>query len=84
MLTALNATLFRQSYISLTAHRAAHLHLQSSRLGSFVFLHNWVKMATPVDAKLLKQTKFPPEFSRKVDMTKVNIEVMKKLAFPGS
>ncbi|KAK1140541.1 hypothetical protein N8T08_010287 [Aspergillus melleus] len=35
-------------------------------------------MATTVDAKLLKQTKFPPEFSRKVDMTKVNIEVMKK------
>ncbi|KAF7594502.1 Serine/arginine repetitive matrix protein 1 [Aspergillus hancockii] len=35
-------------------------------------------MATSVDAKLLKSTKFPPEFSRKVDMTKVNIEVMKK------
>ncbi|UCK57955.1 hypothetical protein AFCA_000829 [Aspergillus flavus] len=35
-------------------------------------------MAASVDAKLLKQTKFPPEFSRKVDMTKVNIEVMKK------
>ncbi|KAI9045610.1 PWI domain-containing protein [Aspergillus affinis] len=35
-------------------------------------------MATTVDAKLLKKTKFPPEFSRKVDMTKVNIEVMKK------
>lgn len=42
---------------------------------------NWqgiLTMATTVDAKLLKQTKFPPEFSRKVDMTKVNIEVMKK------
>lgn len=37
-----------------------------------------IKMATSVDAKLLRQTKFPPEFSRKVDMTKVNIEVMKK------
>lgn len=36
------------------------------------------KMATSVDAKMLRQTKFPPEFSRKVDMTKVNIEVMKK------
>ncbi|KAF5864743.1 Serine/arginine repetitive matrix protein 1 [Aspergillus alliaceus] len=35
-------------------------------------------MAASVDAKLLRQTKFPPEFSRKVDMTKVNIEVMKK------
>ncbi|KAJ5306457.1 hypothetical protein N7508_005472 [Penicillium antarcticum] len=35
-------------------------------------------MASSVDAKLLRQTKFPPEFNRKVDMTKVNIEVMKK------
>lgn len=35
-------------------------------------------MASSVDSKLLKQTKFPPEFSRKVDMTRVNIEVMKK------
>ena len=35
-------------------------------------------MATSVDAKLLKQTKFPAEFSQKVDMQKVNIEVMKK------
>ncbi|KAL2867114.1 PWI domain-containing protein [Aspergillus lucknowensis] len=35
-------------------------------------------MATRVDAKLLRQTKFPPEFNQKVDMTKVNIEVMKK------
>jgi serine/arginine repetitive matrix protein 1 len=35
-------------------------------------------MASSVDAKLLKQTKFPPEFNRKVDMKKVNIEVMKK------
>ncbi|KAE8149966.1 hypothetical protein BDV25DRAFT_140287 [Aspergillus avenaceus] len=35
-------------------------------------------MSASVDAKLLRTTKFPPEFSRKVDMTKVNIEVMKK------
>lgn len=41
------------------------------------------KMASSVDAKLLKRTKFPPEFNRKVDMTKVNIEVMKKsVIFP--
>lgn len=32
------------------------------------------------DAKLIKQTKFPPEFSRKVDVKKVNVEVMKKYA----
>ena len=35
-------------------------------------------MASSVDAKLLKQTKFPPEFTKKVDMKKVNVEVMKK------
>jgi serine/arginine repetitive matrix protein 1 len=37
-------------------------------------------MATSVDAKLLKATKFPTEFSQKVDMQKVNLEVMKKYA----
>ena len=37
-----------------------------------------LKMASSVDAKLLKSTKFPPEFSQKVDMQKVNVEVMKK------
>lgn len=36
-------------------------------------------MASTVDAKLLKSTKFPPEFNRKVDMQKVNLQVMKKL-----
>lgn len=35
-------------------------------------------MASSVDAKLLKSTKFPVEFSQKVDMQKVNVEVMKK------
>ena len=35
-------------------------------------------MVTSVDAKLLKQTKFPAEFNQKVDMQKVNVEVMKK------
>ena len=35
-------------------------------------------MASGVDAKVLKATKFPPEFSKKVDMKKVNVEVMKK------
>lgn len=36
-------------------------------------------MAMSVDAKLLKQTRFPPQFNLKVDMKKVNVEVMKKL-----
>jgi hypothetical protein len=35
-------------------------------------------MASSVDAKILKSTKFPPEFNQKVDMQKVNVEVMKK------
>ncbi|PSS27743.1 hypothetical protein M430DRAFT_91759 [Amorphotheca resinae ATCC 22711] len=35
-------------------------------------------MENSVDAKLLKSTKFPPEFNQKVDMQKVNVEVMKK------
>ena len=35
-------------------------------------------MAATVDQKLLRQTKFPPEFNQKVDMTRVNVEVMKK------
>ena len=39
-------------------------------------------MATSVDAKLLKQTKFPAEFNQKVDMKKVNVEVMKKYVLP--
>jgi hypothetical protein len=37
-------------------------------------------MATSVDAKLLKSTKFPPEFNQKVDMQKVRTEVVKKYA----
>ena len=36
-------------------------------------------MASRTDARLLKSTKFPPEFSKKVDMQKVNLQVMKKL-----
>lgn len=35
-------------------------------------------MAMPVDAKLLRTTKFPPEFNQKVDMSKVKVEVIKK------
>ncbi|KAF2459822.1 PWI domain-containing protein [Lineolata rhizophorae] len=35
-------------------------------------------MAASVDQKLLRSTKFPPEFNKKVDMEKVNLEVIKK------
>ena len=41
-------------------------------------------MASGVDAKLLKSTKFPPEYSKKVDMQKVNLEVMKQYVVPSS
>jgi hypothetical protein len=40
-------------------------------------------MATSVDEKLLKATKFPPEFNKKVDMKKVNVEVIKKYIPPA-
>lgn len=39
-------------------------------------------MASGVDAKLLKSTKFPPEFNQKVDMRKVNLDVVKKYVGP--
>lgn len=35
-------------------------------------------MSTGVEAKLLKSTKFPVEYSKKVDMQKVNLDVMKQ------
>lgn len=35
-------------------------------------------MALSVDQKRLKATKFPPEFDQKVDIEKVNVELMKK------
>ena len=37
-----------------------------------------VKMASSADQKLMKATKFPPEFDKKVDTTKVNLDVIKK------
>lgn len=39
-------------------------------------------MASSVDARLLKSTRFPPEFNQKVDMQKVNLQVMKKSVVP--
>jgi serine/arginine repetitive matrix protein 1 len=35
-------------------------------------------LITNVDKKLLRTTKFPPEFDRKVNMEKVNVPVIKK------
>ncbi|KAM7205803.1 PWI domain containing protein [Naviculisporaceae sp. PSN 640] len=34
-------------------------------------------MASGVDKKLLKSTKFPPEFNQKVDLQKVQVQVVK-------
>jgi serine/arginine repetitive matrix protein 1 len=36
------------------------------------------RLTTDVDKRLLRTTKFPAEFNVKVDMTKVNIPVIKK------
>ena len=63
------------------ARRAQEL-LDHSRASSHIFLSSSFTlqsdiMATKVDQKLLRATKFPPEFDKKVDMQKVNIEVMK-------
>jgi len=52
--------------------------LEDQGVSSPVYVESRLKMATSVDAKLLKQTKFPPEFNQKVDMKEVNVEVMKK------
>ncbi|KAK5109774.1 hypothetical protein LTR62_006506 [Meristemomyces frigidus] len=41
------------------------------------------KLTTDVDKRLLRTTKFPPEFNTKVDMTKVNIPVIKKWVSDG-
>ncbi|KAI5242077.1 hypothetical protein E4T47_03406 [Aureobasidium subglaciale] len=38
------------------------------------------RITTNVDQKLLRTTKFPPEFSQKVDTTKINIPVIKNWA----
>jgi serine/arginine repetitive matrix protein 1 len=35
-------------------------------------------MALSIDQKRMKATKFPPEFDKKVDIEKVNIDLMKK------
>ena len=40
-------------------------------------------MASGGDARLLKSTKFPPEFNQKVDMQKVNVQVVKKSVTPS-
>ena len=37
-------------------------------------------MASGVSAKLLKGKKFPPEFDKKVDITKINMDVINKYA----
>lgn len=35
-------------------------------------------LKTGADAKAMRSTKFPPEFNKKVDMSKVNVPVIQK------
>ena len=58
-----------QTLFEATCQRSAYSY-KAARLATI--------MAASVDAKLLRQTKFPPEFNQKVDIKKVNVEVMKK------
>lgn len=39
-------------------------------------------MSTTTDDKILRTTKFPIEFNQKVDIQKVNADLMKKYAGP--
>jgi hypothetical protein len=58
---------------------AIHLTITSDiNIDIVVCRSQTITMATTVDQKILKATKFPPEFNQKVDMQKVNLEVMKK------
>lgn len=52
--------------------------LRDYQISSDLYHVSFSKMTSSVDLKLLKATKFPAEFSQKVDMSKVNVEVMKK------
>lgn len=57
-------------------HSTNQHHLNQAR---FVIGHNIMnRITTNVDQKLLRTTKFPPEFNQKVDTTKINIPVIKK------
>ena len=67
-----NATLTLQPhpsdpYLSIT-RRDSKIYSAVKRLAN---------MAATVDQKLLRATRFPPEFNQKVDMNKVNLEVIK-------
>ena len=58
-------------------HRLQLRALRPIRTHSRAESPNISTMATTVDEKIVRATKFPPEFNQKVDMKKVNIEVMK-------
>lgn len=44
--------------------------------------HYTATMSTTTDDKILRTTKFPIEFNQKVDIQKVNADLMKKYAGP--
>jgi hypothetical protein len=57
--------------LSTSAPKDARRHTHTSSTMSAALLTN-------VDQKLLRKTKFPPEFDQKVNMEKVNVPVIKK------
>jgi len=58
-----------------------HIQTQTYPFPSYYSTHTAnmsAALVTDVDKRLLRTTKFPPEFEEKVDMSKVNISVIKK------
>jgi hypothetical protein len=73
------------SFASLTSsrrflHLHFHFHLCSEDVRRRTHTSSTMSVAliTNVDQKLLRKTKFPPEFDQKVNMEKVNVPVIKK------
>lgn len=69
----------RQGRIIAHAHARDSIAQHSSNLPTVQSCYTIAAiMALSIDQKRLKATKFPPEFDRKVDIEKVNIDLMKK------
>lgn len=55
-----------------------HNHLQADTVLKQTTTAMSAKLVTNVDERALKKTKFPPEFSHKVDVQKINLPVIQK------
>lgn len=55
-----------------------HFHPQADTVLKHTTTAMSAKLVTNVDERALKKTKFPPEFSHKVDIQKVNLPVIQK------